>query len=152
MRAGAGEFLEGVREEPSANRHAAELRQYTGAAATSAHHLIEMPTPTIPFDLVEAKLSRPSARPGTLAKPDAIERLCASMSPFAAIVAPAGYGKTTLLAKWAEADPRPFAWVALDDRDDDPLAAGPHGVARRALDEGQLAVRGSRKHSLTLWP
>ena len=35
------------------------------------------------------------------------------------MVAPAGYGKTTLLAGWAEADPRPFAWVALDGRDDD---------------------------------
>ena len=80
-----------------------------------------MPTPTIPFDLVEAKLSSPSDRPGTLAKPDAIERLCASTLPFAAIVAPAGYGKTTLLAKWADADPRPFAWVALDGRDDDAL-------------------------------
>ena len=38
---------------------------------------------------------------------------------FATVVAPAGYGKTTLLAQWAEADPRPFAWVALDGRDDD---------------------------------
>jgi LuxR family maltose regulon positive regulatory protein len=37
------------------------------------------------------------------------------------LVAPAGYGKTTLLARWAEADPRPFAWVALDGGDDDPV-------------------------------
>jgi len=37
------------------------------------------------------------------------------------VVAPAGYGKTTILARWAEADPRPFAWVALDPRDDDPV-------------------------------
>ena len=50
------------------------------------------------------------------------------------VVAPAGYGKTTLLAQWAEADPRPFAWVALDGRDDDPvvflryIAAAIHGV------------------------
>ena len=48
-----------------------------------------------------------------------IARLCTSTLPFATVVAPAGYGKTTLLAKWAEADPRPFAWVALDGRDDD---------------------------------
>ena len=39
--------------------------------------------------------------------------------PLATVVAPAGYGKTTLFARWAEADPRPFAWVALDGRDDD---------------------------------
>jgi LuxR family maltose regulon positive regulatory protein len=88
----------------------------------------------VPFDLVEVKLEGPSARPGTVAKADAIGRLCASTSPFATVVAPAGYGKTTLLAKWAEADPRPFAWVALDGRDDDALvflryiAAAIHGV------------------------
>jgi LuxR family transcriptional regulator, maltose regulon positive regulatory protein len=75
----------------------------------------------IPFDLVEAKLAGPSARPGTVAKADAIARLCASTLPFAAVVAPAGYGKTTLLAKWGEADPRPFAWLALDGRADDAL-------------------------------
>jgi LuxR family transcriptional regulator, maltose regulon positive regulatory protein len=75
----------------------------------------------VPFDLIEVKLAGPSARPGTVAKADAIARLCTSVAPFATVVAPAGYGKTTLLAKWAEADPRPFAWVALDGRDDDAL-------------------------------
>jgi LuxR family transcriptional regulator, maltose regulon positive regulatory protein len=75
----------------------------------------------LPFDLAEVKLAGPSARPGTVAKEDAIARLCASTAPFATVIAPAGYGKTTLLARWAEADPRPFAWVALDGRDDDAL-------------------------------
>jgi LuxR family transcriptional regulator, maltose regulon positive regulatory protein len=88
----------------------------------------------VPFDLVEVKLAGPYARPGTVAKADAIARLCTSTLPFATVIAPAGYGKTTLLAKWAEADPRRFAWVALDGRDDDALvflryiAAAIHGV------------------------
>ena len=30
------------------------------------------------------------------------------------IVAPAGYGKTTLLAEWAMRDPRPFAWLSVE--------------------------------------
>lgn len=34
--------------------------------------------------------------------------------------APAGYGKTTVLSQWDSADPRPFAWITVDDRDDDP--------------------------------
>jgi LuxR family transcriptional regulator, maltose regulon positive regulatory protein len=79
------------------------------------------PVAEVPFDLVEVKLAGPSPRPGTVAKADAIARLCTSTSPFATVVAPAGYGKTTLLGKWAEADPRAFAWVALDGRDDDAL-------------------------------
>jgi LuxR family maltose regulon positive regulatory protein len=73
----------------------------------------------VPFDLVEAKLAAPSIRPGTVAKQDVIARLRASRLPFATVIAPAGYGKTTLLTRWAETDPRPFAWVALDERDDD---------------------------------
>jgi LuxR family maltose regulon positive regulatory protein len=74
-----------------------------------------------PFDLAEVKLGVPSTRPGTVAKTDVIADLCASLSPLVTVVAPAGYGKTTFLARWAEADPRPFAWVALDSRDDDPV-------------------------------
>ena len=37
-----------------------------------------------------------------------------------AIVAGPGYGKTSLLAQWAKADRRPFAWVSIDERDNDP--------------------------------
>jgi LuxR family maltose regulon positive regulatory protein len=78
-------------------------------------------TEEAPFDLAEAKLGPPSTRPGTVAKTDVIGALCVSRSPLVTVVAPAGYGKTTFLARWAEADPRPFAWIALDGRDDDPV-------------------------------
>jgi LuxR family maltose regulon positive regulatory protein len=73
----------------------------------------------VPFDLVDIKLAAPLTRPGTVAKADVIAQLRAAPVPFATVVAPAGYGKTTLLASWADSDPRPFAWVALDGRDDD---------------------------------
>jgi LuxR family transcriptional regulator, maltose regulon positive regulatory protein len=43
-----------------------------------------------------------------------------SLTPVAAIVAPPGYGKTTLLAQWAERDPRAFGWLTIDRRDNDP--------------------------------
>jgi LuxR family transcriptional regulator, maltose regulon positive regulatory protein len=75
----------------------------------------------VPFDLVEVKLAAPRTRPGTVAKSSLIARLRTSVAPFASVVAPAGYGKTTLLSRWAEDDARPFAWVALDGRDDDAL-------------------------------
>jgi LuxR family transcriptional regulator, maltose regulon positive regulatory protein len=38
----------------------------------------------------------------------------------ALVIAPAGYGKTTLLSEWASRDDRPFAWVTLDEADNDP--------------------------------
>ena len=75
----------------------------------------------VPFDLAETKLAAPLIRPGTVAKEDVIARLSTAGVPFASVVAPAGYGKTTLLARWAEADPRPFAWVVLDARDSDAI-------------------------------
>jgi LuxR family transcriptional regulator, maltose regulon positive regulatory protein len=37
-----------------------------------------------------------------------------------AVSAPPGYGKTTLLAQWADHDPRPFAWLTIDQHDNDP--------------------------------
>ena len=41
-------------------------------------------------------------------------------TPVAAVLAPPGYGKTTLLAQWATRDPRAFGWLTLDRRDNDP--------------------------------
>src|SRR5215218_187878 len=36
------------------------------------------------------------------------------------VLAPPGYGKTTLLCQWADRDPRRFGWVAIDQDDNDP--------------------------------
>jgi LuxR family transcriptional regulator, maltose regulon positive regulatory protein len=39
--------------------------------------------------------------------------------PLVLVTAPAGYGKTTLLAQWSESGHRPVAWVTLDEADAD---------------------------------
>lgn len=76
---------------------------------------------TLPVPIVEAKVSVPVSRPGLVERRALVERLCASTdTPVVTIVAPPGYGKTTLLAQWIEEDPRPAAWLSLDERDDDP--------------------------------
>ena len=50
-----------------------------------------------------------------------IERLARDdCGPVVSVVAPAGYGKTTLLSQWAERDGQAFAWVSVDDADNDP--------------------------------
>ena len=52
-----------------------------------------------------------------------IERLAREdCGPIVSVVAPAGYGKTTLLAQWAERGGQAFAWVSVDDKDNDPKA------------------------------
>jgi len=49
-----------------------------------------------------------------------LNRLCSTKdSAIVTIVAPAGFGKTTLLAQWAERDRRPVLWIDLEPEDDD---------------------------------
>ena len=73
------------------------------------------------FEPLESKLYPPPARVGAVVRTSLIGRLRASRTePVVAIIAGPGFGKTTLLTQWADADERPFAWVSLDDRDNDP--------------------------------
>ena len=44
----------------------------------------------------------------------------AGSGPIVSVVAPAGYGKTTLLSQWAERNGQAFAWVSVDEADNDP--------------------------------
>src|ERR1700727_84635 len=73
------------------------------------------------LDLAAAKLLRPLVRPGTVRRSSLIERLRRDDSRrIVSVVAPPGSGKTTLLSQWAERNGRAFAWVSVDERDNDP--------------------------------
>ena len=73
------------------------------------------------FDLVAAKLRRPVMRPGTVRRSSLIERLKrGDPRPIVSVVGPAGYGKTTVLSQWAERNGQAFAWVSVDEPDNDP--------------------------------
>ena len=73
------------------------------------------------FDLVVSKLHRPLLRPGTVRRLPLLERLARDDTrPIVSIVAPAGYGKTTLLSQWAERSGPAFAWVSVEEPDNDP--------------------------------
>jgi LuxR family maltose regulon positive regulatory protein len=50
-----------------------------------------------------------------------VDRLAAADVPFITVVAPPGYGKTTLLAQWAGRLAPRVAWVSCDDADNDPV-------------------------------
>ena len=111
-------------------KEAASLAGRVGAKAV----LVEADAPGLPFGVVESKVRPPVPRPGAVSRTALVNRLRAGRSARAvAVVAPGGYGKTTLLVQWATRDDRPFAWVTLDRRDDDPTALLRHVAA--ALNE-----------------
>jgi ATP/maltotriose-dependent transcriptional regulator MalT len=58
------------------------------------------------------------------------------------MTAPAGFGKTTLLAGWSEAlteQKHPVAWLSLDGEDDDPQQFGAYLVAALARASAEIA-------------
>jgi LuxR family maltose regulon positive regulatory protein len=75
------------------------------------------------FDLLESKLRSPQVRRGTVPRTALIATLNgeARATPVVFLSAGAGWGKTTLLAQWADESGRPFAWVSVDERDNDPI-------------------------------
>jgi LuxR family maltose regulon positive regulatory protein len=110
-------------------------------------------TPQSRFDVVDSKLHPPLPRPGVVSRTALVNRLRATQSfPVATLVAPAGYGKTTLLAQWSARDTRDFAWVSIDERDNDPIVLLRHVAAAlheiEPLDSHVLEALGSPGDSM----
>ncbi|MDQ3514790.1 MAG: helix-turn-helix transcriptional regulator, partial [Chloroflexota bacterium] len=74
--------------------------------------------------LLATKLYMPRWRPGLVSRPGLVERLgLGAERKLTLVSAPAGFGKTTLLAEWLVTLPardRAAAWVSLDATDNDP--------------------------------
>jgi LuxR family maltose regulon positive regulatory protein len=92
--------------------------------------------------LLETKLHIPRWRRSLVARPRLSERLSrGAESALTLVSAPAGFGKTTLLAEWlvvAAAGERSVAWLSLDQRDNDPALFWTYLVA--ALNTGVPGV------------
>ena len=72
----------------------------------------------------ETKLHPPSTRPDWLDRPRLVARMAreARSHPVLLIAAPAGYGKSTLVAQWVDrGHAGPVAWLQLDPADNDPI-------------------------------
>ena len=73
------------------------------------------------FPLGEAKLLPPAPRSGIVDRPRLVRLLTDASGPrIVSLIAPPGFGKTTLLSQWTARESRPMAWVTLDDLDNDP--------------------------------
>ena len=89
---------------------------------------------------IERRHRRPRLRRGTVRRERLLRRLAQTAHvPFTLLVAPAGYGKTTLLESWLTRDPRQVAWLNIDEADDDPYRL----VASVSLALDDLVAAGS---------
>ena len=83
--------------------------------------------------LLETKLHVPRRRRNLVARPRLSKRLSSGAeSALTLVSAPAGFGKTTLLADWLAApaaNGRSTAWLSLDQRDNDPAVFWTYLVA-----------------------
>ena len=95
--------------------------------------------------LLAAKCAIPPSRPVGVVRTRLHDKLLSNATTrLTVVVAPAGWGKTTLLSQWAHdpAETRRIAWVSLDTADDDPTrfwtyvltALGAHDVGGSALE------------------
>ena len=75
--------------------------------------------PDVPM---ETKLHAPGLRKGWVERPELTSYLARTATKLVLVGAPAGFGKTTLVAQWRASamEHRAFAWVSLDRGDNDP--------------------------------
>src|SRR5512139_1935764 len=85
--------------------------------------------------LIRTKLHLPFTRPGLVPRPRLQEQIAQGLrGPLTLITAPAGFGKTTLLASCVASCGMPIAWLSLDKDDNQAehflgyLVAGLHGA------------------------
>ncbi len=75
----------------------------------------------MPIEFLNTKLYIPPVRPTFLPRPRLCDRLVPTNATRVVLVsAPAGYGKTTLLAEWVANKPGCVAWLSLDAQDNNP--------------------------------
>ena len=116
VRSGRAEFARGSGDESGVTLS----KMGAGGSAVRALKTASSTRPVrvVPF---APKVTAPRIHSATLPRDALVERLCADEATELFIGAPAGYGKSTLLALWAERDERPFAWMTADEGDNDPV-------------------------------
>ena len=91
--------------------------------------------------LLATKLHVPRPQPGFVPRPRLVQALSQGLARGRVLIcAPAGFGKTALLADWARGDGHPVAWLGLDGGDSDPARFWRHAVA--ALDRARPGLAG----------
>ncbi|WP_315900762.1 LuxR C-terminal-related transcriptional regulator [Microbacterium esteraromaticum] len=103
--------------------------------------------PPLSHLILAAKVQVRAAAPDAATRRTLIDGCRIGVARIVGITAPAGYGKTTLLAEWAALENRRVGWASLDTLDDNPssllaiIAAACRTLSPRAT-EAMLQMRG----------
>ncbi len=88
--------------------------------------------------LLATKWFAPPIRPDAVRRPRLVQRLDQGVRVGHVVVAaPAGFGKSTLVAQWAQATRMPVAWLSLEEDDQEPLRFLSYLVAALTTVEGE---------------
>ena len=80
-------------------------------------------------------------RDGLVKRSTLVRRLTGSRdATLVVIVAPPGYGKSSLLSEWADHDPRPFVWLAPETLESVDLRSTADAILAPADDRGEFVV------------
>lgn len=98
--------------------------------------------------LLQTKLNPPLARPEMVSRPRLLSYLNEGlMRPegfsrkLTLISAPAGYGKTSLAIEWLQGSQIPYAWLALDEDDNDPVRFLSYLIATMGQIHNEIGAR-----------
>jgi LuxR family maltose regulon positive regulatory protein len=98
------------------------------------------------MELVRTKLVPPALRPNAVPRARLLETLDAAREmPLTIVSAPAGFGKTTLVAAWNATRTPPCAWLSLEPADNEPARFFAYLIA--ALQTRDAAI-GATAHAL----
>ena len=113
-----------------------QRRKIAGGADRAGYRWVSWPAGAATSErdvLLATKLNVPGLRPDLVPRPRLAQRLDEGRGRGPVLAcAPAGYGKTVLLAEWVRRGRHPVAWLSLDAGDNDPARFWRHTVA--ALD------------------
>src|SRR3954453_617672 len=102
------------------------MRRADGGSARSERHLDDGATTRVPR-MRDLAPGPPPEQRGMGRRLELLARLDRPpAAPMVLLVAPGGYGKTTLLSQWAERSAPACAWVPADPGDNDPRLLALH--------------------------
>ena len=107
----------------------------------AARHPLHPQWPDPLTSLLATKLHIPYPRPHLVLRSHLVEQLQQGMGRALTLVsAPAGFGKTTLLAQWLAESGTPAAWVSLGPEDNDPTSFLSYVIAALQTLDAQLGT------------